>query len=158
MGPDYDFRFHRVESAGSRPCCLCKRRFLDDIRSGAKTQTIRLWKHRMTRSGQRSYIPGVEPIRITTVEPVHVDALTDADAIPDRFKTAAALQKELLSILWRATLRRASCVPSDHSRRRGVTPFVGGALIPIALTFERQTFIECPASIGVRDASHVALR
>lgn len=77
---------------------LFKRKFLDDIRSGAKTQTIRLWKHRMMRSGQRSYIPGVGYIRITTVEQVEVDALTDADAIPDGFPTAAALKKELRSI------------------------------------------------------------
>jgi hypothetical protein len=77
---------------------LFKRKFLDDIRSGAKTQTIRLWKHRMMRSGQRSYIPGVGYIRITSVEQVEVDALTDADAIPDGFPTAAALKKELRSI------------------------------------------------------------
>lgn len=77
---------------------LFKRKFLDDIRSGTKTQTIRLWKHRMMRSGQRSYIPGVGPIRITTVERVEVDALTDADAIPDGFPTADALQHELRTI------------------------------------------------------------
>jgi hypothetical protein len=77
---------------------LFKRTFLDDIRSGAKTQTIRLWKHRMMRSGQRSYIPGVGYIRITSVEQVEVDSLTDADAIPDGFPTAAALKKELRSI------------------------------------------------------------
>ena len=41
---------------------------LDDIRSGAKTQTIRLWKHRMMRSGQRSYIPGVGYIRMRVHE------------------------------------------------------------------------------------------
>jgi len=77
---------------------LFKKKFLDDIRSGTKTQTIRLWKHRMMRAGQRSYIPGVGPIRITVVEQVEVDALTDADAIPDGFQSAAALQHELRSI------------------------------------------------------------
>lgn len=74
---------------------LFKKKFLDDIRSGTKTQTIRLWKHRMMRAGQRSYIPGVGYIRITVVEQVEVEALTDADAIPDGFPTAAALQHEL---------------------------------------------------------------
>jgi hypothetical protein len=77
---------------------LFKRKFLDDIRSGAKTQTIRLWKHRRMRSGQRSYIPGVGPIRITSVEEVDVNSLTDADAIPDGFPSAAALKKELRTI------------------------------------------------------------
>jgi hypothetical protein len=77
---------------------LFKKKFLDDIRRGTKTQTIRLWKHRMMRSGQRSYIPGVGPIRIMAVEQVDVDALTDADAIPDGFPTAAALKKELRTL------------------------------------------------------------
>jgi hypothetical protein len=62
-------RRHRDEIA----MVLFKRKFLDAIRSGEKTQTIRLWKHRMMRSGQRSYIPGIGPIRITSVEQVEVD-------------------------------------------------------------------------------------
>ncbi len=77
---------------------LFKKKFLDAIRRGEKTQTIRLWKFRHMRSGQRSYIPGIGPIRITLVEPVDIDALTDADAIPDGFPSAAALQTELRTI------------------------------------------------------------
>jgi len=77
---------------------LFKKKFLDAIRSGEKTQTIRLWKFRHMRSGQRSYIPGIGPIRITSIEPVDIDALTDADAIPDGFPSAAALQSELRTI------------------------------------------------------------
>ena len=50
------------------------------------------------RSGQRSYIPGIGYIRITLVEPVDIDALTDADAIPDGFTSAAELQHELRAI------------------------------------------------------------
>jgi hypothetical protein len=77
---------------------LFKKKFLDAIRSGEKTQTIRLWKIRHMRAGQRSYIPGIGPIRVTAVEPVEIDALTDADAIPDGFPSAAALQQELWTI------------------------------------------------------------
>lgn len=77
---------------------LFKRKFLDAIRSGAKTQTIRLWKFCRMRSGQRSYIPGIGHIRITAVEPVEIDNLTDADAIPDGFPNASALQAELRTI------------------------------------------------------------
>ena len=77
---------------------LFKKKFLPAIRSGEKTQTIRLWKFRHMRAGQRSYIPGIGPIRITAVEPVEIDALTDADAIPDGFPSAAALQAELRTI------------------------------------------------------------
>jgi hypothetical protein len=77
---------------------LFKKKFLEAIRSGEKTQTIRLWKFRHMRSGQRSYIPGIGYIRVTSVEPVNIDALTDADAIPDGFPTATALQHELRTI------------------------------------------------------------
>lgn len=77
---------------------LHKRKFLPAIRCGAKTQTIRLWKHRMMRQGQRSYIPGVGAIRITEVEAVEIDSLTDADAVPDGFATADALREELQAI------------------------------------------------------------
>lgn len=77
---------------------LFKRKFLPAIRSGAKTQTIRLWKHRMMRAGQRSYIPGVGPIRIDCVEQVEISDLTDGDAIPDGFPSAAALRRELRAI------------------------------------------------------------
>jgi hypothetical protein len=77
---------------------LFKRKFLSAIRCGEKTQTIRLWKHRMMRQGQRSYIPGVGAIRITVVEAVEINALTDADAVPDGFATADALREELRTI------------------------------------------------------------
>ena len=77
---------------------LFQRKFLEPIRTGAKTQTIRLWPFRRMRSGQRSYIPGVGYVRVTLVEEINLEALTDADAIPDGFPTAEALQQELQEI------------------------------------------------------------
>jgi hypothetical protein len=77
---------------------LFKKKFFEAIRSGEKTQTIRLWKFRRMRPGQCSYIPGVGPIRITAVALVEIDRLTDADAVPDGFPTATALQTELCTI------------------------------------------------------------
>lgn len=77
---------------------LFKKKFLPAIRSGEKTQTIRLWKWRMMRPGQRSYIPGAGYVAIEHVEPVALADLTDADAIPDGFPTADALRHELNSI------------------------------------------------------------
>ncbi len=74
---------------------LFKKKFLAAIRSGEKTQTIRLWKYRRMRAGQRSYIPGAGYIRVTAVDPVDLDRLTDADAIPDGFSTAGQLCEEL---------------------------------------------------------------
>ncbi|MEO0529163.1 MAG: ASCH domain-containing protein [Planctomycetota bacterium] len=99
---DYDrrlsFDLSARRAAGSPVVLLFKRKFLDAIRCGEKTQTIRLWKHRMMREGQRSYIPGVGRIRITVVESVQFDELTDEDAVPDGFSDAGALKNELRSI------------------------------------------------------------
>ena len=53
----------------------------------AKDETIRLWKHRRMRVGQRSYIPGVGRIRLTAVEEVDLEQLSDADARADGFET-----------------------------------------------------------------------
>lgn len=74
---------------------LFKKKFLPAIRSGEKTQTIRLWKYRRMRTGQRSYIPGAGYIRVTAVETVEMDRLDDADARPDGFATAGDLRREL---------------------------------------------------------------
>lgn len=77
---------------------LFKKKFLPAIRSGEKTQTIRLWKWRMMRTGQRSYIPGIGYIHIEDVAQVELEKLTDRDAIPDGFATADALRTELQSL------------------------------------------------------------
>jgi len=77
---------------------LFKKKFLPAIRQGEKTQTIRLWPHRMMREGQRSYIPGIGYIGIDRVEPVRLEELTDEDALPDGFATAEALRSEIESI------------------------------------------------------------
>jgi len=74
---------------------LFKKKFLPAIRRGEKTQTIRLWKWRRMRAGQRSYIPGAGYVQITVVEAVRLEQLTDADAWPDGFVTAEELRSEL---------------------------------------------------------------
>ena len=74
---------------------LFKKKFLPAIRQGEKTQTIRLWKHRRMKPGQRSYIPGAGYIRVRAVEEVALDQLTDADARPDGFQSVEELRAEL---------------------------------------------------------------
>jgi hypothetical protein len=74
---------------------LFKKKFLPAIRSGEKTQTIRLWPYCRMRAQQRSYIPGAGYIRILAVDEVQLEALTDADARPDGFATATALREEI---------------------------------------------------------------
>lgn len=77
---------------------LFKKKFLPAIRAGHKTQTIRLWKHRRMRAGQRSYIPGIGYIRVLAVEQVELAALSDDDARPDGFETADALREEISAL------------------------------------------------------------
>ena len=77
---------------------LFKKKFLEAIRRGEKSQTVRLWVRPRMKSGQRSYIPGVGYIRIASVEPVEIEELTDADAVPDGFRTADALRAEISAI------------------------------------------------------------
>jgi len=74
---------------------LFKKKFLPAIREGTKTQTIRLWKHRRMRTGQRSYIPGVGYIHVALVERVALETLTADDAARDGFDSRQALLKEL---------------------------------------------------------------
>jgi hypothetical protein len=77
---------------------LFKKRFLPAIRRGEKTQTIRLWKYRRMKPGQRSYIPGAGYIRVTAVEEVALEDLTDADALPDGFASADDLRAEIAGL------------------------------------------------------------
>jgi hypothetical protein len=77
---------------------LFKKRFLDAIRAGSKTQTIRLWPYRRMRAGQRSYIPSVGYIEVTAVDEVALEQLTDADAVPDGFPTVDELRAEIARI------------------------------------------------------------
>ncbi len=74
---------------------LFKKRFLPAIRQGEKTQTVRIWKHRRMRAGQRSYIPGAGYIRVETVERVELSDLTEDDATRDGFPSLAELHAEL---------------------------------------------------------------
>ncbi len=77
---------------------LFKKKFLPAIRSGEKTQTIRLWKFRHMRAGQRSYIPGVGR---SASRPSNRSTSTRSPT-PTRSPTAsprpAALQHELRTI------------------------------------------------------------
>jgi hypothetical protein len=77
---------------------LFKKKFLPAIRAGQKTQTIRLWKYRRMRPGQRSYIPGAGYIGLTKVEEVQLDTLTDDYALPDGFETADQLREEIVRL------------------------------------------------------------
>ena len=77
---------------------LFKKKFLPAIRAGEKTQTVRLWKHRRMKAGQRSYIPGAGYIHVDAVEEVALDALTDDDARRDGFASVELLRSEIVQL------------------------------------------------------------
>lgn len=77
---------------------LFKKKFLEPIRKGEKTQTIRFWNCSRMRAGQRSYIPGIGYIAILSVTPVEFNQLSDSDAIPDGFANASLLKSELQNL------------------------------------------------------------
>lgn len=77
------------------PMLLFKKKFLEAIRCGDKTQTIRIWKHRRMRAGQRSYIPGAGYIRVEAVDQVELDDLDEDDARRDGFESLAELRAEI---------------------------------------------------------------
>lgn len=99
---------------------LFKKKFLDAIRSGHKTQTVRLWNVCRMRAGQRSYIPGVGYIWVRAVDEVALDDLTDEDALLDGFDNAQALRAEIDAIYadqlaagYRAYRLRFELAPSE---------------------------------------------
>ena len=103
---------------------LFKKKFLDAIRSGQKTQSVRLWKWRKMKVGQRSYIPGAGYIQIVAVDEVALDHLTDDDARPDGFESAASLRQEIqqlypreLAAGYRAFRIRFTLLPPDVQRQ-----------------------------------------
>ena len=105
---------------------LFKKKFLPAIRTGQKTQTIRFWKYRRMRPGQRSYIPGAGYIRLTEVEEVQLDALTDDDARPDGFETADQLRAEITRLYprqlaegYRAYRIVFSLLPPEEQKKKG---------------------------------------
>ncbi|MDK1030381.1 MAG: ASCH domain-containing protein [Planctomycetia bacterium] len=70
---------------------LFKKKFLDLIREGKKTQTVRIWPKRRLKVSQKEFIPGLGKVQITGFEPISVDDLTEADAQADGFDTLEAL-------------------------------------------------------------------
>lgn len=74
---------------------LFKKKFLELILRGEKTQTVRIWPHRKYKAGQRSYIPGVGYIQILEIDAVPLSELTEEDAKLDGFPDLPALLEEI---------------------------------------------------------------
>ena len=103
---------------------LFKAKFIEQIKRGEKTQTIRLWKYCRLKPGQRSYITGIGYIHIVSVEPIELANLTDTDAVLDGFTSADALRAELCALYGidklkqlKAYIIRFSVYPPNEQQR-----------------------------------------
>lgn len=74
---------------------LFKRKFRPAILSGEKTRTIRLWRNRHVKPGGVYFAPGIGYLRVSAVDEVTLDDLTEDDARADGFASLAALKAEL---------------------------------------------------------------
>lgn len=77
---------------------LFKKKFLDLIRSGAKSQTVRIWPKRRLKPGQAEFVPGLGRIRVTAFEAVRPADLSEEDARLDGFESRDALLAELQAL------------------------------------------------------------
>jgi len=80
------------------PQMLFKRRFIDAIRRGDKTTTLRRWKSSRVRGGARARVPGLGWLSILSCEKIDLKDLTEADAQADGFESLKELLKTLAQI------------------------------------------------------------
>jgi hypothetical protein len=80
------------------PQILFKRRFIDAIRRGDKTTTLRRWKSCSLRAGSRARAPGFGWLDILSCEKIDLKDLTEADAQADGFGSLKELLKTLAQI------------------------------------------------------------
>jgi len=80
------------------PQILFKRRFLDAIRRGDKTTTLRRWKSCRVQAGVRARAPGLGWLNILSCEKIDLKDLTEEDALADGFASLKELRKTLAQI------------------------------------------------------------
>jgi hypothetical protein len=80
------------------PQILFKRRFIDAIRRGDKTTTLRRWKTCRLRAGSRAKVRGLGWLNILSCEKIDLEDLTEADAQADGFASLEELLKTLAQI------------------------------------------------------------
>ena len=75
------------------PSCCCSKRSYSKQSAAAPKRKRFDFESTAECAGQRSYIPGVGPIRITAVEQVELAGLTDEDAVPDGWPRRSAANR-----------------------------------------------------------------
>jgi hypothetical protein len=78
---------------------LFKKCFVEPIRSGRKSTTLRRWASPRVVAGERCFSRGVGWLMIDSVEPIDsLDSLTDADARADGFDDLRQMKEALRRI------------------------------------------------------------
>ena len=73
------------------PQILFKRQFIDAIRRGDKTTTLRRWKSCRLSAGSRAFAPGVGWLKILSCREINLKDLTAGDAQADGFASLSEL-------------------------------------------------------------------
>ena len=81
-----------ISHTGARMSLLLfKKQFIQSIRAGQKTTTIRRWTTSRVRERQRAFAPGIGWLIIEAVEQIAILELTPADAQSDGFASKAEM-------------------------------------------------------------------
>jgi hypothetical protein len=80
------------------PQLLFKRQFVESIRNGTKTTTLRRWKYARLHPGARALAPSVGWLKILACQQIQQADLTEADARADGFESLQKLLKTLREI------------------------------------------------------------
>ena len=77
---------------------LFKREFVEPIRAGSKTTTLRRWASPRVRVGKRAFAAGVGWLMIESVEQIDLKSLPDRDAKSDGFTSRRVMFARLRSL------------------------------------------------------------
>ena len=96
---------------------LMKKEFFDAIRSGAKTTTLRFWRHRRVRPGSIHTVRGLGVVRIDSVREAALAELTEADAAADGFTSLDDLRAALARMYPDAHLAAPAGAADNDARK-----------------------------------------
>lgn len=88
---------------------LFKKKFHEAIKSGKKTQTIRLWDKCWVKEGRQYRVHNLGVVRVTRIDRVRVSELTERDAKLDGFVTRDELFEEIRKIYKLKSLGAKKC-------------------------------------------------
>src|SRR4051812_4479977 len=88
---------------------LFKKRFVEAIRAGEKTTTIRRWPTCRLNAGERVFSQGIGYLIVESAKPIDLKRLRRTDARADGFETLAELREALHAFYPEAQKDRDGC-------------------------------------------------